>query len=532
VSNRPIGVLTLVAAFTLNLTANTALAAADAVAPRFYDSEKPIYKRSKDKLEITTKYQDSAFAIASMYKSMIERNKHKGSFHTDKRTFYIDDLTAKKSFVVTSRLSVRKKFSPTSYTALEAMFPNNPELLAELQNVYDKQGDWVKAHEVFGKLRALDAKKEAERNEALIFSQDSLGHHMNTFENATDAYYVLQMGHYDTAIKMLNALIEKHPDSLLNYKNRALAYRKLKKDDLALKDEQKIAELQKARLAEGPDKHFERVKRQHPADYLKSKTALGFGIYEQAIAEADKELAANPNAVISMAVKADAEAKLGRYSAALADYKKVEVKAPKAARIKTDIADMTTLAAKGAAPYGDLKLLEPTEERKQAQARHPGMKTAMDVARDHKGDYRVYHAIAEALRDQGRWPERKAELDKMYAVAPISRNLLFEEIEATQALGRWPETEKYCDTYINLLANGDVPGTDLEAIEYVLMIRALARQAQKNYTGAIADDSLALKVDPTSAVLLKDRAACYEKSNKPDLAKADLAAAGKSATPD
>ena len=529
-SKRPICVLTLAATLTMSLAANSSLAAAEGIAPRFYDSEKPVYKRSKDKLEVTTKYQDTAYTMAGMYKGMIERNKHKGSFHTDKHTFYLDDLTSKKSFVITSKYMVRKKVSTSAYTTLQAMFPNNIQILRELQAAYDDQGDWTKAHETYTKLRQLEAKKEEENKNSPMARERHSRHLAPHIDDSTDAYYVLQMGHYQTAIKQLNSLIEKNPEAITNYKNRALAYRKLKKYDLAIKDEKKIAEMQKARAAEGEP---ERSARMHhfKSDFQKSTRFLVFNLFEQALSEADKELAAHPDSISSLMAKADAEAMLGRYALALADYKKLQAKDPQINRIKSTIGDMTILASKGPAPYGDLQLLKSHEGSMPAHANRPGGKDLSEIAADHKGDYRVYRAIAEAAREQGRWPERKAELDKMYAISNGS-DTLFSEIEATQALGKWADTEKLCDRFIKDLASSEIPGVQLDEIEYVFMIRALCRQVAKNYTGAIEDDTLLLKLEPGSLQILKDRAACYEKSGKPDLARADMAAAGKTATPD
>jgi tetratricopeptide (TPR) repeat protein len=85
----------------------------------------------------------------------------------------------------------------------------------------------------------------------------------------------------------------------------------------------------------------------------------------------------------------------------------------------------------------------------------------------------------------------------------------------------WSGAEKYCNLYFAQLAQGKNGPMKTEFVPYAYSVRALARRAQKNFAGAIEDDTLVIKLAPESALAYRDRGDAYRQSGKYDLAVAD-----------
>ena len=208
----------------------------------------------------------------------------------------------KKTLIIRSKEKTDKKENPQVTILMTELFPKNPYVFFAAARHYEKQKDWTRAHESY--LAACRLKDGVGDNG----KSGSSGPTTN-IDAATDAYYQSMMGHYATALKEFDKAIADDPDFTVNYKNRALAYRKLNKIDLALADEKKVAELIK-----------EKTGRHHQFNQNQKEEMLGFNAsmhvhtqsYEQAIAEANQGLKINPKDLDCLLARAQAESAHGQ----------------------------------------------------------------------------------------------------------------------------------------------------------------------------------------------------------------------------
>ena len=143
------------------------------------------------------------------------------------------------------------------------------------------------------------------------------------------------------------------------------------------------------------------------------------------------------------------------------------------------------------------------------------------IAADHKGDYRVYAAICAGLKQKSQMKELDSELNKLLLIVPNDTKVIEQKIETAEALRDWSGAEKYCNIYFAQLSQGKNSSTKTEFVQYAYSVRALARRAQKNFSGAIEDDTIVIKLAPESALAYRDRGDAYRQSGKYDLAVAD-----------
>jgi tetratricopeptide (TPR) repeat protein len=146
---------------------------------------------------------------------------------------------------------------------------------------------------------------------------------------------------------------------------------------------------------------------------------------------------------------------------------------------------------------------------------------ANKLAADHKGDYRVYAAICAGLKQKSQMKELDSELNKMLLIVPNDTKVIEQKIETAEALRDWSGAEKYCNIYFAQLTQGKNSSMKTEFVQYAYGVRALARRAQKNFAGAIEDDTIAIKLAPESALAYRDRGDAYRQSGKYNLAVAD-----------
>ncbi|MBU6452229.1 MAG: hypothetical protein KGS72_10650 [Cyanobacteria bacterium REEB67] len=533
--------LILSSGLALHLCAwQTTLAAESTLAPRFFQNDAPVIKASVNggPVDITTSSPAETLRMANMLRASVMRTKHKSSFKTDGKTFTIVDDTAKKSWVVKSRQEVPRQKNVEAPLILAEMFPKNASIQYGLANYYEGKKNWTKAHDAYVQACKLrdpednffkhsDASKDrGDKNDKDKTDSD--------IDPGTDAYYQLMMGHYATAIKELSKAIDEHPNWSINYRNRALAYRKINKPELAQADEKKLAEL--ARSKQSGVRSFARSMPENRQASLYVMT----GQYEMALECADavsKKTPAKDQAQVVSLASAQAELKLGRYQDAERDFQACLKIADASHReaIKVLAASAASLAKEGPAPYDDLTLLKDRGSRRyihRDKAKKIVPMTISDIAADHKGDYRVYEALAEVYKEQSKWKERCKQLNILAKIEPKSSAIVFAQMEAAQAIADWPLAEKYASRYLDMVANNETSRARLNEIVYAYMIRGMARQAQKNYTGAVADQSIVLKLDPGAPQTLQDRAECYDRLNKPDLAKQDRSMLAKPAAAD
>jgi Flp pilus assembly protein TadD len=526
--------ISLCLCLALQLSTWQSMQAADSIpAPRFFLGDQPLIKASVNggPVEITTRGPADTIRMANIMRSSVLRTKHKSSFKTDGKTFTIVDETAKKSWIIKSSLEAPKKRNPEAPVILAEMFPKNASILFGLANYYEGKKNWTKAHDAYVQACKLRDPEDNPFRHSSSNTDSDKANEDSDIDPGTDAYYQLMMGHYATAIKELSKAIAEHPNWAINYRNRALAYRKINKPDLAQADEKKLAELAKEKRP-----RFRSFEGKLPENRQASLHVMG-GQYEMALEDADVALKKTSKEPTVWLAKAQAELKLGRYQDAARDFQECLKMADNANReaIKVLATTASTLAKQGPAPYGDLSVLKDRSTRKyfrRDKVKKFVVMTAGDIAADHKGDYRVYEALAEADKQLSKWKERSNQLNIMARIEPKSSALLFSQMEAAQALADWPLAEKLSSRYLEMVANNETSRLGIDEITYAYMIRGLARQAQKNYSGAVADQSVVLKLAPGDAQTLQDRADCYDKLNKPDLARQDRSLLAKPAAAD
>jgi tetratricopeptide (TPR) repeat protein len=490
------------------------------VRPRGYsDPERIEVKAAKGKgpTEITVGYPEEVQHFAGSMRRMFEKQHHQGSFKQSGLTWTLIDETAKKTWIIKAKHSTpRKKPDIKGLEAAAGLFPKSTGLLAEISRIGEEQKNWPVALEYYRK--AFDPGPPNIAVENLVSGSSATTNQGQVAANC--AYFELMMGHYTTAVKLLSKAIELDPDYVVNYKNRAEAYRKLHKLDLAIQDEKKMKELMAANKVQVIRTPKPESNGSIPMIFV------AIGEYDEALSRADAMLHKAPKSGIAHLARARTLVRLGKYNEALPDYQALLQLTKDAPSVKREMLVAQRLTKQGPPPYGELSLLQdaPTDRLRQYVVLRNGKKvptTIAKIAADHKGDYRVYSAVCAALKRRNMPKPLDLELDKLLAIDADDSNAVGNKIETTEALLQWPTAEKWCNRYLELLANNDVQRFRLDFLEYVYTVRALARRAQKNCPAAIEDETIVLRLAPESAGAFSDRGDCYMQCAKYDLALAD-----------
>jgi tetratricopeptide (TPR) repeat protein len=519
VKARPLAILVAAVSLHVLLAAGARADDSDEIRPRGYkDLDRPEMKSSKSGVaEITVNYPEEADAFVKFVKMQLLKQHHKGSFKKTGELWTVKDETANKTWILRSRhTNAKRKTDIRGLQAAAQLYPKNVSILSMVSITCDEQKNWPLALEYYRK--AFDPRPSPTSPEDLVLAGDSNTERSQIAANC--AYFELMMGHYQTAVNLLNKAIELEPLYGVNYKNRAAAYRKLHKPDLAAQDEKKLQQLQSTKTLKATT-----ISR---SDTRKSLSLFyaHMGMYDQAIKMADQMLAKVPKSGLAHLARARSLVGVGRYEQALPDYKAVLEATQNAPSVKAEMAVAERLAKQGPPPYGDLSLLKDSADA--PLPKYPvikdGKTAAVSVAQlaaDHKGDLRVYSTICHILKKKSMLQPLVVELGKVLTIHPDSSNSVAMKIEVEEALRHWSEAEKYCNRYMTLLASDSVDEVKLDFLEYLYTVRALARRAQNNCPGAIDDATTVLKLAPESAQAFCDRGDCYMQCGKYDLAMAD-----------
>lgn len=513
-----------------SLTAGPALALAediDEVRPHgFTPSEQSssMHFPRPNRREMQASSPEEAQKMADTMKTSLDAQHQKYSYKQDGFTHTIVVESTKKTVVfrAANPNAAKQELRKTQFIA--ELFPKNESIASLLSRLYEEDKNWSKASEYFRKANTLC------NNDTL----DNTVTNLETNQAAREArlqshyaYFELMMKHYETAIKMLTKSIELKPDYTTSYYNRAKAYRALHKNDLADKDEKKLKE-----LTQNESRNSQSAR---PAtDGAWALFMVEIYALEEALRIADAILLKEPNSATAILAQARANLRLGRYAKALASYKKLETIVKDSANLKAELATAAILAKQGPPPYGDLSALAAMPQSEtftpRARGRHGHDQSsrpfsaplaANKLAADHKGDYRVYAAICAGLKQKSQMKELDNELNKMLLIVPNDTKVIEQKIETAEALRDWSGAEKYCNIYFAQLTQGKNSSLKTEFVQYAYGVRALARRAQKNFAGAIDDDTIAIKLAPESALAYRDRGDAYRQSGKYDLAVAD-----------
>ena len=515
------------------LSAGPALALAediDEVRPHGYTRGDQIRSRHVHGInhrELDFATPEEAKKMADTMKTALDQQHQKYSYTQVglSHTIVVESTKKTMVFKATSPGSAKKELHTAQ--ALADIFPKNEQIASLLSRLYEEDKNWSKALEYFRKAYKLS---DSDSLINIVRRPDTNKTAAEARQQSHYAYFELMMKHYETAIRMLTKAIELQPDYYVSYLNRAKAYRALHKDDLAVKDEKKIKEL---------EPKFKQAFHGQRMDEDQGQSALFFveiGKAEEGLRLAELTLKKKPNSGTALLAQARANMCLGRYAAALAAYKKLEPLAKNSPLFQAEMAPAAILAKKGPAPYGDLSAIAamPPEEfvphPDKGRRSHGPMEFAKPIsltklAADHKGDYRVYKGIADGLKEKTMYKQLDAELNKILNIAPYDTGAIEKKIEATEALRDWAGSEKYCNIYLQQITDGLNGPMNTDFIPYAFSVRAQARRALKNLAGAIDDDTTVLKLAPQSHMAYRDRGDCYRLSGKYDQAVADYSKA-------
>lgn len=515
-----------------SLTAGPALALAediDEVRPHgFTPSEQSssMHFPSSNRREMQLSTPEEAQKMANTMKTSLDAQHQKYSYKQDGFTHTIVVESTKKTVVFRAVNPNAAKQELCKTQIIAELFPKNEQIASLLSRLYEEDKDWSKASEYFRKANTLCNNDTLDNTVSnLEISQAAKEARLQSHY----AYFELMMKHYETAIKMLTKSIQLKPDYTTSYFNRAKAYRALHKNDLAEKDEKKLKE-----LTQNESRNSQSAR--PAADGAWALFLVEIYALEEALRIADATLLKEPNSASAILAQARANLRLGRYAKALASYKKLETIVKDSASLKAEMAPAATLAKQGPPPYGDLSAIAAMPQTQispphgrgknangQARSSRPfaAPLAIKKLAADHKGDYRVYAAICAGLKQKSQMKELDSELNKMLLIAPNDTKVIEQKIETAEALRDWSGAEKYCNMYFTQLTQGKNSSIKTEFVPYAYGVRALARRAQKNFTGAIEDDNIVIKLAPESALAYRDRGDAYRQSGKYDLAVAD-----------
>ncbi|MBK9621911.1 MAG: tetratricopeptide repeat protein [Candidatus Obscuribacter sp.] len=430
-----------------------------------------------------------------------------------------DDVSAFGRFTVRPPVHGTKPTkTSTAYTYdqpkefLAELYPNNSAVLDTLRREYERQGNWRKALEYHkrygavvkpGVLAQVNAK-------AVDLSKDGL--YMGTL-----GFYELQTGDYQSAVRDLTTALELLPNWSKALKNRAAAYVKLGKFDLAKKDQERLQELIKS------GKGVSNYTYQSELARVNQDRQRQSGQFEVSVANGLSALKKNPSNQYVLLHLVSTYLNMGEYQKALVYCQKLVALSPGNAAVKKLADYLGPLAKKGPPAYGDLSVLDKPPVS-MIITLVDGKKTivpASKFASMHKGDARVYDAIAVKLWQLSRVKESDAELEKMLLVNQTDLSLLRQKVQTSEALHLYQDVEDYATAYLEQAAADSNNLLNPDTIQYIYTVRKKARADRGDYAKAIADCNVLLKFDPTSAEVFRDRADYNMKLAKYELAVAD-----------
>lgn len=526
---RPLSTLALALSLALSVTASPGLALGediDEVRPHGFTPSGQNSSRSqndKNRREMELPSPEMAKQLVDTMKSALEKQHQKYTYKQEGLTHTIVVESTKKTTIFKSPgPDAAQKEMRTAQTLAE-IFPKSEQIASLLSRLYEKDRNWAKALEYF---RKADSLINPNTLENIVANLETSSAAKEARLQAHYAYYELMMKHYETAIRLLTKSIQLTPDYMSSYSNRAKAYRALHKDDLAIQDEKKLNELMQ-----------KEKQNTLPAQPGRDRSSFALFMveimaFEDALRIAENTLKKEPNSANALLAQARANLRLGRYAKAMASYKKLESRLKDTTSLKAEMAPAAVLIKQGPPPYGDLSVLRDQPQSSfvphQGRGHGPGHQDTFSpppspkkLAADHKGDYRVYLAVYSGLKEKSLMKQLDAELNKLLSIVPDDTRAIENKIEAAEAMRDWPACEKYTNIYLQQLSQGQNGPLNTDFVQYAFTTRAQARRAQKNYAGAIEDETTAIKLAPESAFAYRDRGDCYRQTGKYDLAVAD-----------
>lgn len=395
---------------------------------------------------------------------------------------------------------------------LAELYPNNSTILDTLRREYARQGNWHRALEYHKRYGATVKPGLFATGNAKVVDLSKDGLYMGTL-----GYYELQTGDYQSAVRDLTTALELLPNWSSTLKNRAAAYVKLGKFDLAKKDQERLKELIKS------GKSVSNYTYQSDLVRVNQDSQRQSGQFEVSVANGLAALKKNPGNQYVLLNLVSTYLNLGEYQKALVYCQKLVALSPGNVRVKNLADYLGALAKKGPPAYGDLSVLDkpPVSMIVTLVDGKKAIVPASKFASVHKGDARVYDAIAVKLWQLSRVKESDAELEKMLLVNQTDLSLLRQKVQTSEALHQYQDVEDYATAYLEQAAADSTNLLNPDTIQYIYSVRKKARADRGDYAKAIADCNVLLKFDPTSAEVFRDRADYNMKLAKYELAVAD-----------
>ncbi len=451
---------------------------------------------------ITIGFSEDAERFANDLVSSKSSRGHKLVKTREGRTVVVSDKTTGEQFKIIPLKQGSRSKSLRTPEFLAELFPNNPNVMFTLSREFEEQKRWAKALQYYRRGCEVSFGKTLRSTKPSPLERRTIGNY-----HGNSAYYFLQLGDTKSALVELDQAINFKPEEAINFKNRGTLQMKLGNAEAARKD---LAEYKRLTAESGKLSINGRTVGDTNSilDMTSSLPAMTEkGHYEEVIRLTNEMIKTDPHFYRPYFFRLLCNISIGNYAPALKDAQILN-KLNKTKTTDNILSDVKQLIKEGIPPYGDISILDkkpPVLLIRIDQNRATGISMS-NYARTHKGDMRVYDAIAVRLWKAGRIKEADQEIDKALRVESRSECLLKQKVETSEALRNWPATEFFCTRYLEVIANNTDAVMNIDLLQSIFNTRKQARIKQNKVEEAVQDCNVLLKIEPDSAEVYRDRA--------------------------
>lgn len=459
---------------------------------------------------ITIGFSEDAEKFANDLISSKSDRGHKLRKTKEGRIVVVTDTTSGEQFKIIPLKQGSRSKSLRTPEFLAELFPNNPNVMFTLSREFEQQKRWAKALQYYRRGCELSFGKTLHSTNPSLLERRTIGNY-----HGNSAYFFLQLGDTKSALAELDQAIKYKPEDPINFKNRSTLHMKLGNAEASRHD---LAQYKKLVAASGKVSINGRTVGDTNSilDMTSSLPAMvDKGHYEEVIKLTDEMIKTDPRFARPYFYRLLANISIGKYAPALKDAEILN-KLSKNKNTDNILAEVKQLVKEGIPPYGDVSILDkkpPVLLIRIEQNKATG-ESMSNYARTHKGDMRVYDAIAVRLWKAGRVKEADKEVDKALRVEGKSECLLKQKVETSEALQNWPATEFFCSRYLEVIANNTDAVMNIDLLQSIFNTRKQARIKQNKIAEAVQDCDVLLKIEPDSAEVYRDRADLLMKLGK------------------